>query len=485
MLKALLFVFFIYSIHGHFLDFKFEKDVMVLKEDNFVRALNAFPYVVVHFYNPESPTYKKDAAQFSKAAKELNDVYPGLKISKMDTNVTAHKKKADMYHVTEESNVRLFVKNGYEPIVYKGGQTSEELVQWIKQYLEESIKRVNSLEATLEMISNTKNVILYLGSYQSSSFTTFVGAMTVFKTEDPAFIWSDDNTIRGHFEVAEGQDTVLVIRNKDEERSVSNNPANTTELITFIQTRKFPTTMMYDKDARKRIQVEGNDAIVLFKRKDDEGEKAEKVFKALAEEFRDKIAFMIVEAGENQGRLAAGGFELEETDYPRVGIIKASDKMKKYLMDREITTRDLRIFLHNFFEGNLRQFCKSEPIPKNAYDENIRVLVARNFNRVVMDETKDVLVELYAATCPFCKAFAPTYKALSNKLANVENLVIAKIDAIFNEFEDVDLTGIPVLYFYPRGGKDKPLKPSERSVGSLIEFLKKHGTVSIPENIEL
>jgi protein disulfide isomerase len=482
--KTLLFLFFIYAVHGHFLDFKFDKEVMILKEDNFVRALNQFPYVLVHFYNSETPDFKKDFSEFAKAAQELSPLYPGLKISRLNANTS--KAKADMYHITAESNVRLFVKNGYEPLVYKGGQKSQELVAWLKEYLEESVKKASSLEETLEFISKNKNVVLYLGSYQDVSFTTFIGAISIFKSKDPAFLWTDDSSVKSHFGVAEGKSAVIVVRNFDEERSVSYNPTNNTQLISFINTRIFPTTMVYDKDARKRIQVDEQDAIILFKNPDAAGAKVEKIFRAVAEEFRDEIAFMIVESGDNAGRLVAGGFELEEKDYPRIGIIKASDKMRKFLMDREISSRELRAFLFHFFEDNLRQFCKSEPIPREPYDGNVRKLVARNYNRVVLDETKDVLVELYSPTCPFCKLFAPTYSKLADKLANVEDLVVAKIDAIFNEFEEVDLTGIPIIYFYPRGGKANPIKSStERSIPALMEFLRKHATVQIPENIEL
>ncbi len=59
----------------------------------------------------------------------------------------------------------------------------------------------------------------------------------------------------------------------------------------------------------------------------------------------------------------------------------------------------------------------------------VAVVVKSNFERVVLDETKDVLLEFYAPWCGFCKQLAPVYEQLAEYVAEVENLVIAKVDA--------------------------------------------------------
>lgn len=52
-------------------------------------------------------------------------------------------------------------------------------------------------------------------------------------------------------------------------------------------------------------------------------------------------------------------------------------------------------FARDLAAGNLEQYLKSEPIPASN-DEPVKVVVAKNFNEIVNDETKDVLIEFYA-----------------------------------------------------------------------------------------
>ena len=47
-----------------------------------------------------------------------------------------------------------------------------------------------------------------------------------------------------------------------------------------------------------------------------------------------------------------------------------------------------------------------------------QVVVGKNFDEIVMDETKDVLIEFYAPWCGHCKALAPKYDELGEKVGS-------------------------------------------------------------------
>jgi len=137
-------------------------------------------------------------------------------------------------------------------------------------------------------------------------------------------------------------------------------------------------------------------------------------------------------------------------------------------MQTEPTLENLLEFVEDVQSGAIQSFLKSEEVP--AVDTNpVRTIVGKNFEQVVMDHTKDVLVEFYAPWCAHCKALEPIYDELASKLSHHENLIIAKIDATQNEVNGITIRSFPTIRLWKKDEKENTIDyDGERDVQSFI-----------------
>ena len=73
-------------------------------------------------------------------------------------------------------------------------------------------------------------------------------------------------------------------------------------------------------------------------------------------------------------------------------------------------------FARDLAAGKLEVYLKSEPLPPTN-DEPVKIVVAKNFEEIVNDADRDVLIEFYAPWCGHCKSLAPKYDELAKKVS--------------------------------------------------------------------
>ncbi|KAF7818157.1 putative protein disulfide-isomerase A6 [Senna tora] len=104
---------------------------------------------------------------------------------------------------------------------------------------------------------------------------------------------------------------------------------------------------------------------------------------------------------------------------------------------------------------------------------NVLVLTPDNFDEVVLDENKDVLVEFYAPWCGHCKNLAPTYEKVATAFKLEEDIVIANLDA--DKYKDLaekhDVRGFPTLKFFPKTNKAGEDYGSGRDLDDFVAFI--------------
>uniref|UniRef100_A0A5B6ZKF7 protein disulfide-isomerase n=1 Tax=Davidia involucrata TaxID=16924 RepID=A0A5B6ZKF7_DAVIN len=141
---------------------------------------------------------------------------------------------------------------------------------------------------------------------------------------------------------------------------------------------------------------------------------------------------------------------------------KGSLEPKKYEGAR--TAEALVGFVNN--EGGTN--VKMATIPSSVV-----VLTSDNFNEIVLDETKDVLVEFYAPWCGHCKNLAPTYEKLATAFRLEEDVVIANLDSDKHKdlAEKYGVSGYPTLKFFPKSNKAGEDYDGGRDLDDFVTFI--------------
>lgn len=108
-----------------------------------------------------------------------------------------------------------------------------------------------------------------------------------------------------------------------------------------------------------------------------------------------------------------------------------------------------------------------------AQADHVVDLTEANFDSVVLNSDKNVLVEFYAPWCGHCKNLAPVYEKVAEAFQHEPNCVVAKVDADKDRKlgERFGVSGFPTIKFYPKNNKAGEEYPSGRSEQAFIEFL--------------
>jgi len=178
-------------------------------------------------------------------------------------------------------------------------------------------------------------------------------------------------------------------------------------------------------------------------------------------------------------------FGLKTEDLPAIRLINLGEDMQKFSpSSKELTVEVVSGFVSDFFSNKLKQSLKSQDLPADWNENPVKILVAENFNAVVMDPTKNVLVEFYAPWCGHCKQLSPIWDQLGEAFEDEASVVIAKMDSTLNEIEGLKVTGFPTLKFYPAGATKVPLEyEGDRTLVGFTAYLKKavHGVEEVQE----
>jgi len=434
-----------------------EDHVVVLKESNFDEAIKKYDYVLVEFYAPWCGHCKKLVPEYSAAAKILKEADPAVPLVKIDA--TENQALATKYGVQGYPTIKFFIKG--EPIDFNGGRTQADIVNWIRKKTGPPSIALSDQAALDKLKADHKVVVAYFGK-DDDNYKKFVKVAQ--SIEGLTFTHSHDL----------GQSGVHLFKQFDEGENVYKGDYSQESITKFINEHRYPTVMPFEGDeAIERVFGKEQPAIILFS--DDTNIEQYQAFTDAAKQAKGQLVFAHSTVTSGLGQRLADYVGVKAASTPAVWVVApAKGDLSKFPLNGDITTESILRFLNQYKTGTLDRHYKSQEVPEKN-DEPVKVVVGKNWEDVVINSNKHVLVEFYAPWCGHCKTLAPIYDETAAALAANENVLLVKVDATENEIPGVSIQGFPTLKFYKKGDKQNPVDYSgERNKEGFMAFFKEN-----------
>ncbi|XP_019934921.2 protein disulfide-isomerase A3 [Paralichthys olivaceus] len=457
-------------------------DVLDFTDDDFESKIGDHAMIIVEFFAPWCGHCKRLAPEYEAAATRLKGI---VSVAKVDCTTSSN--TCSKYGVSGYPTLKIF-RDGEESGPYDGPRTADGIVNFLKKQAGPASVEIKA-EADMEKLTSGKDAIVvgFFADDKSTSQAEFLKAASAQRDNYRFAHTNSEALLQSHG--IDGEGVVLFrparLSNKFEDSSVkfTEDTFTSNKIKRFIQDNIFGICPHMTDD--NKDQLKGKDLLVAYYDVDyDKNPKGSNYWRnrvmKVAKSFLDqgkKLNFAVANKNMFGQDVSEFGLDGSSGELPLVAI--RTSKGDKFVMKEEFSRdgKALQAFLQSYFDGTLKRYLKSEPIPENN-DGPVKVLVAENFDSIVNDDSKDVLIEFYAPWCGHCKTLEPKYKELGEKLADDPNVVIAKMDATANDVPaPYEVSGFPTIYFSPAGHKMNPKKyEGGRDVGDFLSYLKREAS---------
>ncbi|KAH8602571.1 thioredoxin-like domain-containing protein [Bisporella sp. PMI_857] len=443
-------------------------DVEVLTKDTFADFVKSNDLVLAEFYAPWCGHCKALAPEYEEAATTLKE--KNIKLAKVDCTEEAD--LCQTYGVEGYPTLKVF--RGEDNISpYSGQRKAPAIVSYMTK---QSLPAVSLLtKETVEDFKTADKVVLvgYFAADDKASNTTFT---TVAEKLRDSYLFGASND--AELAKAEGVSfpAVVLYKSFDEGKSIFAEALSAESIEQFAKTASIPLIGEVGPETYAGYMATGIPLAYIFAETEEERATLSAALKPIAEKHRGAVSFATIDAKAFGAH--AGNLNLKADQWPAFAIQDTVNNKKfPFDQDTEITEKSIGKFLEDFVAGKVEPSIKSEPIPETQ-DGPVQIVVAKNYESIVLDDTKDVLIEFYAPWCGHCKALAPKYDILAElyvKEGKTDKVTIAKVDATANDVPD-EIQGFPTIKLYKAGDKANPVTYSgSRSIEDLIQFIKENG----------
>ncbi|KAF4556225.1 Thioredoxin-like protein 1 [Elsinoe fawcettii] len=454
-------------------------DVHDLKTDTFKPFVEKHDLVLAEFFAPWCGHCKALAPEYEEAATTLKE----KEIPLVKVDCTEETQLCQDQGVEGYPTLKVFRKGQYDaPATYPGQRKADAIISYMTKQSMPAVSIIDSKSIEDFKTQDKVVVVGYFAADDKTSNTTFTGIADTLR-DSHLFGATSDAALAEKEGVK--QPSIVLYKSFDEGKNTFSEKFDTEAITSFIKTAATPLIGEVGPETYSGYMAAGIPLAYIFAEEQSERDELAKELKPVAEKFKGKVSFATIDAkafGQH-----AGNLNLEVGKWPAFAIQEINKNQKfPYAQDDKITAKAVEKFVSDFVSGKVEPSIKSEPIPESN-DGPVTVIVAKNYEQIVKDDKKDVLVEFYAPWCGHCKALAPKYEELGALYSDAKDkIVVAKVDATANDVPD-EIQGFPTIKLYPAGKKDSPVEYSgSRTIEDLATFIRDNGShkVDVVANIK-
>jgi protein disulfide isomerase len=457
LILLLILLVFIHSNDDESPKFQDKRDDLIIKltNDNFDEEIQKHEYLLIEFYTPWSGNSIKLADEFRRAADLLSKSGSSIRIAQ--ANCHEEKELNTRFGITDYPVFKLY-KNGELSDISLDVYFAEQIIDILRKNKGPLVREVKNKEEIDELFKQNEKIIVYYGDNKESL------ELFTQTAEDSRVIF-----VYCGSECNEDNKEQIVLLIKGNEPETLSFPFTEESIKSLIDNNNYPYISYANGFIVDHVFENNKKVLFYFIKNDDE---FVDIIKEVANQYKKKMYFIIAnQESETLTNSLLDYFVIIRNELPqiRVSNVISEDEVYHYKFENKFTSDNLKEFINDFLNDKLESYVRSEPIPE--YQGMIYKLVAKTFEKEVLNSNKNVLVRFYAPEDGNSKSMVGDYNKLANAFKGVDNLLIAEINVLANEL-DVPIEGYPTLKLYLVNDKSNPIDYLEkRHFNDMKDFL--------------
>ncbi|KAB0796261.1 hypothetical protein PPYR_10322 [Photinus pyralis] len=440
--------------------------VSVLTQENFKDFISSRDYVLVDFYAPWCGQCQDLEPEYAMVAQTLALSESPVELGKVD--VTEEESLADDHNIKVIPTLVLF-KKGKTRAEYTGELVAEKIVEWLTRRCGPPAQDLQGVENVQALIEEFDVVVIGFFKDQSSKNAEVFLEFADSTFSVPFGITSDEDSF-AEYSVKNGD--IVLFKKFDDRKVKFGGELNVKGLQTFLREESRPLISEFEPDLLETDGVRG--FVLLFLDKlSEESSRIEDEARSVAKLFKQDIMFVSVDTEIGANQAALDMLNVKDEDVPTMRIAKPARNIKRFVPEsNDLTAESIQKFVEDYLSGKIKPQFLGADLPEDWKKGFVYTLVSSNFESVVFDTEKDVLVEFHKTSCGYCKLLHPILEQVGEYFKRDTHVIVAKIDISVNEIDDDNFQSLPALKLYLRGDKKVITYKGAITVEAIANFIK-------------